>query len=262
MGMLEQRDERQQTSVPCNTKGERELLSAPPPKVAEELPAALRAQERIAFDVASYDLRGEAAKLLEDAGLKVGFGSFDGHSRELEDFAAAEAVFSSFKYERHWRQCVREAEAFLQVYERLVREVICPVLKSKLEEDTSAASTTFYYQLQPGPSEQYRRVHRDAEYGHQDGEVNFWMPLTDYSKTKVTLWVESEPDAGDFQAMDLDYGSIGMFHGTNCRHWVPGNPSPFTRVSMDFRIGVGQFFDPKWALHGIHHKHERRTFVL
>eukprot|EP00931_Biecheleriopsis_adriatica_P082286 TRINITY_DN5570_c0_g1_i9.p1 TRINITY_DN5570_c0_g1~~TRINITY_DN5570_c0_g1_i9.p1 ORF type:complete len:173 (-),score=37.50 TRINITY_DN5570_c0_g1_i9:74-592(-) len=135
MGMLEQRDERQQTSVPCNTKGERELLSAPPPKVAEELPAALRAQERIAFDVASYDLRGEAAKLLEDAGLKVGFGSFDGHSRELEDFAAAEAVFSSFKYERHWRQCVREAEAFLQVYERLVREVICPVLKSKLEEE-------------------------------------------------------------------------------------------------------------------------------
>ena len=52
-----------------------------------------------------------------------------------------------------------------------------------------AASTdeplTFYVQrpptlrLQPGPSAFTVRPHNDAEYGHQPGELNFWLPLTD-----------------------------------------------------------------------------------
>ena len=32
--------------------------------------------------------------------------------------------------------------------------------------------------IQPGPSEHYGRTHRDAEYGHQPGEINFWLQLT------------------------------------------------------------------------------------
>lgn len=249
----------------CNTKGERELLASPP-AVAEDLPAALRVQDCLHFDRAVYNLRGEAAALLEVAGPRVGFGSFPGSSRELEDFDASESVFSSFRYEKHWRQCVREAEEFLLVYERLIKEVVCPRLKAKLRE--GVPPTTFYYQypptlrLQPGRSEQFRRVHRDAEYGHQVGEINFWMPLTDYAKTKVTLWVESAPDAGDFSPMELDYGAIGMFHGTLCRHQVPANKSPFTRVSMDFRIGIGACFDAGWSLQGINHSHGRRELVL
>ena len=44
---------------------------------------------------------------------------------------------------------------------------------------------TFYVQrpptlrLQPGPSAFTVRPHNDAEYGHQPGELNFWLPLTD-----------------------------------------------------------------------------------
>ena len=44
---------------------------------------------------------------------------------------------------------------------------------------------TFYVQrpptlrLQPGPSAFSVRPHSDAEYGHQPGELNFWVPLTD-----------------------------------------------------------------------------------
>ena len=53
-------------------------------------------------------------------------------------------------------------------------------------------------------------------------------------------WVESEPDRGDYQPLDISYGEIGIFHGTLCRHHVPKNSSDFTRVSMDFRIGLGE----------------------
>ena len=34
-----------------------------------------------------------------------------------------------------------------------------------------------------------RPTARDAEYGHQDGELNFWMPLTDPEQPRTTLWV-------------------------------------------------------------------------
>ena len=41
------------------------------------------------------------------------------------------------------------------------------------------------------PVESPRQGARDAEYGHQDGEINFWIPLTDPDLTGVTLEVET-----------------------------------------------------------------------
>merc|ERR1712070_764562 len=124
------------------------------------------------------------------------------------------------------RKCVRNADAFLAVYEKLVQEVVCPYLKAKLGGSTRIS---FYYQypptlrIQPGPSQSARRVHEDAQYGHQEGELNFWMPITYFSKTQTTLWVESAAGAADFHPFMLEYGEIGMFHGTLCRHCVPPN---------------------------------------
>lgn len=66
-----------------------------------------------------------------------------------------------------------ESSEFLACYERLLKEIVCVHLKSKL--DTAAAATEFHCQfpptlrLQPGPSERPRRLHRDAEFGHQEG---------------------------------------------------------------------------------------------
>ena len=37
-----------------------------------------------------------------------------------------------------------------------------------------------------------------------------------------------------------------QFHGTLLRHYVPPNPTAFTRVSLDFRVGVGRCYDPMW----------------
>ena len=31
------------------------------------------------------------------------------------------------------------------------------------------------------------RMHRDSEYGHQPGEINFWMPLTRLEHTRTSL---------------------------------------------------------------------------
>merc|ERR1719410_3363737 len=129
----------------CNTKGERMLTSCPGPISEEELPATLREETVFSFDIARYDLRGEATAMLLRAGPAASFGCFDaGEDTELclEDFRCKGECFSSFRVEQQWRQCVAEAEQFLAVYEHLVQEVVCPHLKSKLGNIVEA--TTFH----------------------------------------------------------------------------------------------------------------------
>ena len=40
------------------------------------------------------------------------------------------------------------------------------------------------------------------------------------------------------------------------------NTSPCTRVSLDFRVGVGGYFDPNWTLREAKAQHTRRHVVL
>jgi hypothetical protein len=165
-------------------------------------------------------------------------------------------------------------DGVLNVFERMLRSRVLPRLKERLIEcgalkaGTNSAKTTFYAQtpptlrLQPGPSRRYVRPHRDAEYGHQDGEINFWIPLTDLLVTNVDLHVESIPDAGDYKPTNAKVGQAACFHGTSCRHFVPANGTRNARVSLDFRVGVEGFFDPEWSMAGTKADHDRRTFAV
>eukprot|EP00957_Ditylum_brightwellii_P133873 10208183-Ditylum_brightwellii.AAC.1 len=88
------------------------------------------------------------------------------------------------------------------------------------------------------------------------------MPLTDPSLTQIDLWAESLPDRGDYHPLGARLGQIISFHGSSCRHYVPPNPTRFTRASLDFRVGVGGFFDPKWKMRGTKEDHHRRKVTL
>jgi len=139
------------------------------------------------------------------------------------------------------------------------------------------------------------RLHNDAQYGHQPGEVNFWLPLTRLAAAN-TLWAESEEGRGDFHPFLLDEigypqrheneeplheGSsckglllrpcqegcrpsaatllpIQRFHGVLCRHQTQRNSSGRTRVSLDFRCAPKSAFDAEWKLPGVLHRHEMR----
>ena len=145
-----------------------------------------------------------------------------------------------------------------------------PYVKARLASSDGAylEPTTFWYQrpptlrLQPGPSERFVACHDDAKYGHQAGELNFWLPLTDYAETRTTLWAESEPGRGDFHPLAPQVGQVAVFYGSFCRHKVPPNPSAHTRASLDFRVGVEGCFDPRWVLRGTLDDHHRREIVL
>ncbi len=92
--------------------------------------------------------------------------------------------------------------------------------------------------------------HRDCDYNHPPGEVNFMVPLTPAVDTSA-MWIESEPDKGDYRPVNLLYGEVARFDGNRCRHGNKVNATRRTRVSFDFRLlSIGDFqrSDPKRSL--------------
>jgi hypothetical protein len=199
------------------------------------------------------------------------------------------AVFTSFRLRQQLYAAAAQDAPLLAAYDHLVHTVVLPFLKARLllaegggeaaaaaaaagdgastTAPRSSTATSFHVQrppsirVQPPDQKAFCRAHRDAEYGHQEGEVNFWMPLTGYARTQTTLWVESAPGSADFHPLELAPGEIAAFHGTLLHHRVPPNVSACTRVSLDFRVGVGKFFDPEWRLREAKAQHTRQEVV-
>jgi hypothetical protein len=84
--------------------------------------------------------------------------------------------------------------------------------------------------------------HCDAQYHHQAGELNFWLPLTAVWGGN-TLHTESAPGRADFHPLELGWGRCARFWGNRARHKCLPNDSGFTRVSLDFRALPVRRFD-------------------
>jgi len=180
------------------------------------------------------------------------------------------------KVQKYWSNYVASNVPFLKIFDDLVVHKILPLLKARVqaansplsEEGTCNQKLDFYYQrpptirIQPGPAWSIVKHHRDSEYGHQDGEINYWIPLTSPELTNVDLFVESHPDAEDYHPMNVQLGEMGVFHGSSCRHYIPANGSDCTRISLDFRVGIGGYYDTEYLMVGSKDDHCRRTVRL
>ena len=250
------------------TKGEFLYQTMSQPRNVLPLPLALRHQATLQYDTTKINVRAEIVSFLERCGSN--FGSFPTEPRLLEEFQPHLDVFRNFDARQLVYNAVRSDARLLQVYEELIKTIVLPHLKRLIVESEKKEKKehTFYYQypptlrIQPGPSKAYGRTHRDAEYGHQRGEVNFWMPISLYSLTRTTLEIEDEPNSKKFYPLLVEYGEVGLFHGTLCHHRAPPNKSMCTRVSFDFRVGISGYFDPDWELQGVKAQHERRSCTL
>lgn len=126
--------------------------------------------------------------------------------------------------------------SWMRGYDAWVRDVVMPAA------GCGGAAGGLYYQRPPTlrvamPSVAATiGVHRDADYpDHHAGEINFWVPLVPVAGSN-TLWLESEPGAGDFQPRALGVGQCLRFNGNLCRHHTVPNQSGTTRVSFDLRV--------------------------
>jgi len=230
------------------------------------------------YDTNEYDFSSAMVALLRGCDPEM-VGNFPlSDSSSLEDFEVPTLSLSRSDYGGHcepaqvyFSNAVATNEDFLALFDRFVVNVVLPQLKARLVDHGAISAqeeTEFYYQrpptvrLQPGPARADVKAHNDAEYGHQNGELNFWLPLTDRNATGVDLWCESSFKQGDYHPLAVNYGEVVSFHGSSCRHYVNANLSNKTRVSLDFRVGVQGFFDTQWQMTGTTDDHNRRAVRL
>jgi len=252
----------------------------PGPKfeIGKKLPNCLRGKVIISYDTKAHDLRGEIKRILRQESISkiIGWWEDDeAFENGLEYFSVMEKSLikaSSKVAQASLADIVQNDTRFLEVFDTFVQSFILQALKQRLIECGVIANenteTTFYYQrpptlrIQPGPSSQHVPKHCDSEYGHQDGEINFWIPLTDRNLTQTDLHVESAPGKHDYTPLGVLFGQLASFHGTTLRHYVPPNTTHFTRVSLDFRVGIKGYFDYKWRMRGTVLDHTRKELVL
>jgi hypothetical protein len=116
------------------------------------------------------------------------------------------------------------------LYERFLREVVAPAY----DEDLCVQRIPTFRIHYPGTIA-VREFHRDSDYNHQSGVMNYWLPLTPAFATN-TIWVESEPGSADFAPVGLDPGQVLRFSAVRLRHGNHANHTSVTRVSFDFRV--------------------------
>jgi hypothetical protein len=148
--------------------------------------------------------------------------------------------------------------SFQEIYHTFVREVVIPHIEAEAPElllsakgeggDEAKTSSELIIQTSPcirlQPPSAYRMTcpHKDSSYGHQPGQVNFWVPLTPCF-AENSLYAESAPGKKDFRPFDLRVGEMVRFYGNGCVHYTVPNRTEVTRVSMDFRVVPARIYD-------------------
>jgi hypothetical protein len=125
-----------------------------------------------------------------------------------------------------------------------VRDVVAPLVGAAPSDVGFQRAPTFRLSF---PSvDPMGHPHCDAEYHHQPGELNVWLPLTAVWGSN-TLFTESRPGQGDFHPIELGYGRGVRFWGNRCQHYCVANASGATRVSIDFRVVATQRHDTEFV---------------
>ena len=195
------------------------------------LPAEVMETSVISYDRSVHDLAPAVARLLQRAGPAVGSWPDPDRCGDLEDFVVPAQSLRDSKAgscdeaRAHLADVVAADESrggLLQSFDAFVCERVLPELKRRLAACGALPNehepVRFWYQrpptlrLQPGPSTRFVRARR-RRCGHQHGELNL-MPLTCQSRTKTTIWLESEAGRGITRRWTSPVGQCAMFHGT------------------------------------------------
>ena len=165
------------------------------------------------------------------------------------------AVYTGPNFKDHLRASVLASShypTFLALARQLIHDHLLPHLADQLGERSFAVQRqpSMRFNL-PGSSALGARkedtdeaigMHTDGQYGHQPGEMNFLLSLTDIFDTNG-LFVESEPELGDFAEVKMGAGAIFAFAGVSRRHYNKRNATGAARVSIDFRIIPMSMYD-------------------
>ena len=128
---------------------------------------------------------------------------------------------------------------FLEAYKLFIKEFIAPAV---------GATDKLIYQSWPSfrvhlPNNvAVGGWHKDGDYNHPTGEMNFILALTEMFESNTTI-AESVPGKMDFRQFELSPGQIVKFNGNQCIHGNLPNKTGVTRVSFDFRVMLPEHYN-------------------
>lgn len=128
---------------------------------------------------------------------------------------------------------IKEDLKFKRLYCKLIKDIY---------EYFYSDSEALVYQSFPSIRFQFKDSiavppHKDSDSlaSHPIGEENFIVPVTKMVNS-ATIHIESTPEQGDFQPINLSFGEILKFNGNMCIHQNESNKEDYVRISFDFRI--------------------------
>lgn len=146
------------------------------------------------------------------------------HKVFYSDIKKENSYFANL-YDEFLNSCVKEFMGFDFIYQKL------PTLR--LHFDNNWATPEFHVDTQDG-------------YYHPPGEINFIVPMTNcYGNNSV--WIESEPQKGDYHPVKMNYGNLLSFSGGTHRHGNKINDTGKSRISFDFRILPLSKYNPEYS---------------
>ena len=213
------------------------------------LPPALRVERLHRYDAVAYPFASLIGDVIRPGGFTGPLHQIH-QCREVQNWLAgvkkdnvrAYTMRRNYVDKRYKNSCAFQpgsptGECYLQFLRDVVRPAVYAGLGLK-----GTDGCAILYQRDPNfrchlPDTGHLLVHKhcDADYHHQQNEVNFWLAIT-RSFGNNTLWSESSPGRGDFHPFELEVGEMKQFWGNQCSHYTVPNDTDHTRITIDFRI--------------------------
>jgi hypothetical protein len=146
---------------------------------------------------------------------------------ELDDVVTRETDSTSAIHRRYYENI--GSTDFQDQYRRFVHEVVAGLVNGPL---IVQKVPSFRAHL-PG-NKAVGEYHRDRDFGHQAGAINFWVPVTDAYGTNSVHVARSEGDTPT--PINVNLGEVLVFDAVNLLHGNELNTTGSTRVSFDFRV--------------------------
>jgi len=133
---------------------------------------------------------------------------------------------------------------FLSSYKAFIKDFVAPIV---------GANDKLIYQKWPSfrvhlpDNVAVGGWHKDGDYNHPSGEMNFILALTRMFESNTTI-AESRPGKMDFRQFELEPGQVVKFNGNQCIHGNLPNRTGVTRVSFDFRVMLPEHYNSSHKL--------------
>ena len=187
--------------------------------------------KRYAYDIEKYDFITLLNNLFDCKDLSSLHNKIP-ESHKIKELVNVDNDNTTYLHQIFYNKLNSGYDDFVDLYDKFIHDIVycnifnkCPIVYQKYP--------TFRIQLPNNLS--VGGWHKDADYNHPEGEINFKVAFTDAYNTSA-MWTETEPGKGDFIPLNMKPGEVVSFNGNQCIHGNKVNKTKKTRVDFDFRV--------------------------